>query len=388
MMPVYSAIVRRVTAWPARLVSWAELLVIAAAEFVIAFGNPPVGMALHGLLLIALTLHAGLGHTAETRRLALALTLLPLMRMLSLTLPLAGLPRLAWYPAVWVPLLVATLIVIRRLRLSPAALGLRPGSLPLQLMLVGSGLWLGAAEYFLVEPPRLLANDSWEALTLSLLTLVIFGAVAEEFLFRGVVQAAALPALGRWSLVYVALLFAVMHSGYRALPLVAFAFLVGCVFAYIARQSGSILGVVLIHGLADGTRVWLMPLLEEQANETVQVLVRWGMIGGMALAVLALIILIIGNRSPRDTVEPTAPDRPGHNGHITHMVVPAGTTIRILRRRAGMTYSDLAQRTGLPARLLAEIETGMRPPHPDQVVLIADALGVEPHTLMARQVAS
>jgi len=52
-----------------------------------------------------------------------------------------------------------------------------------------------------------------------------------------------------------------------------------------------------------------------------------------------------------------------------------GAGLRALRLAAGLAYIDLAERTGLTVRLLAEIEHGMRMPQPEQIQLITQALG-------------
>jgi transcriptional regulator with XRE-family HTH domain len=48
-----------------------------------------------------------------------------------------------------------------------------------------------------------------------------------------------------------------------------------------------------------------------------------------------------------------------------------------MRRKSGLTYTDVAQRTGIPARLLAEIEYGLRLPDPEQLRWIVQALSLD-----------
>ena len=64
-------------------------------------------------------------------------------------------------------------------------------------------------------------------------------------------------------------------------------------------------------------------------------------------------------------------------------LVVAVPMIRTLRRTAGITYVELAQRTQLPARLLAEIEYGLRPPDQEQLGRIFRALDVDVKQLVA-----
>src|SRR5262245_33279784 len=114
--------------------AYGYLLLVAIAELLIIYVSPQVGMLLDGVLLIALIVHGSMSPDAAERRLLLALTLAPLTRLLSLTLLLPGIPRLAWYSIVSLPLLIATVLLIRYLRLSRPQVGLRFDNLPLQLM--------------------------------------------------------------------------------------------------------------------------------------------------------------------------------------------------------------------------------------------------------------
>lgn len=437
------------------------LLLVATAELCIALIDPPLGLATHALLLLGLTLRAGLGRDAQGRRLALALTLALLLRILSLALPLANLPQLAWYPIISAPLLVSALLVMRQLRMSRAELGLRSSNLLLQLLLMGGGLGIGAVEYALLGESQLVVAFSWNALTLLAVLLLLFTGFVEELIFRGLLQAAALTVLGRWSLLYVSLLFAALHIGYLSMPVVAFAFGVGLIFACAARWGGSIIGVALAHGLANVTLFILMPFLARQASSPVAIAIRSAIAAGTLLAVVAMAILIgrairqrRGARSsglvtqpllvspvvlvrsstqgqsaplmlpaPMGHIEPNlfltlpvprtnstavrppaavihpaarelgvspahpAPSRklfftallswPASRRHAASDRVPALPMIRALRRAAGMTYVELAQRTQLPARLLAEIEYGLRLPTQEQLGVIFQTLGVD-----------
>jgi membrane protease YdiL (CAAX protease family) len=403
----------------------AYLSLICAAELLLALVDPGIGLAVHALLLLALTLHAGLGRGADGRKLALALTLAPLLRILSLALPLANVPRLAWYPVVSAPLLISALLVIRQLRMSRAELGLRPGNMLIQLMLMGGGLGVGAAEYVLLGSPQLIVAFSWNALTLLAVVLLVFTGFVEELIFRGLLQAAALSALGRWSLIYVSLLFAALQIGYLSVPVVAFALVIGLLFACAARWSGSIVGVVLAHGLANVTLFILMPFLARQASSPVAIFIRSAIATGTTLASVALAILL-GRavwlrraarlaHSPEPVVKqlpapaglarasnarsPSVPaararqdrklffnallTRPAHRANQTPNLAPAAPMIRTLRRAARMTYVELGQRAQLPARLLAEIEYGLRLPDHDQLGQIFQALGVDMDQLAA-----
>lgn len=341
---------------------WLYLMLITLAEIVTSIVQPQLGLMLHAALLVGLTLYGATGQFSEQRRLALALTLAPLIRLLSLALPLIRFPQVAWYPIVATPLLIATWIIVRLLGISRQQLGLRRGHLPFQIMLLAGGLGLGAIEYSILQPKPLIGELSWSALVLPILSLVIFTGFTEEVIFRGLLQTVAMPALGRWTLTYISLLFAVLHIGYLSLSDVAFVFLVGMLFGQIVRWGGSIIGVTLAHGMTNVTLFIIMPYLAEHPSSIGAESAPWVIWGGMAIAIIAVDLLMLHSIVRDAARQPSA---------------PAPTSIRVLRRNRGLTYSDLGQLTDMPARLLAEIECGLRLAQPDQMRRIAQALGVE-----------
>lgn len=353
---------------------WLCLALLVAAEALIAFNQPVLGLGLHAMLLLALTMYAGLGREEVWRKLALALVLVPLVRVLSLTLPLALLPAWAWYAAVAGLMLLAVGLALRQLSVSRRELGLASGMPLLQFMLMGGGLGLGYVEYTLLPSAQPLNSLAWNNVMFTTLASLVWIGLFEEFIFRGLLQAVAVPALGRWALVYVALLFAAMHLGFRSLPVAAFALGIGVLFGYVVRWGGSLLGVAVAHGLANVTAAMLGLLQQQRTSLEFQVALQSIIGASSTLAILAVLILAIQQlRGGVPAPVPTASAAP--QGALVNM--------RTVRRGAGMTYSELASRTGIPARQLAEIEYGQRPLEADHRLRISRALGVDSHALAA-----
>ncbi len=275
------------------LLLWGYLLVVALAEVLTALVSAELGMTLHAILLVGLTIRGASWQLGAERRLAMALTMAPLTRLISLAMPLTNLPQMAWYPIVSVPLLIAAWLIIRQLRVSRAELGLRSGNLPLQLMLMGCGLGLGFVEYIILAPPPLTTEFSWSTLALSAALLAVSTGFTEELIFRGLLQSVATPTLGRWALVYVSLLFAALHIGYLSFLDIVFVFGVGLLFAHIVRWSGSILGVSLAHGATNVTLFLIMPYLARYPTGAVAAIAPWVIWGGIAITIVAVHILIL-----------------------------------------------------------------------------------------------
>lgn len=90
----------------------AYLLAITIAEAVTVFVQPLWGIVCHAVILVAVILHSALASDYRYRYLALSLALVPLVRIISLCMPLANIPQIWWYPIIYAPLLVIAAVVI------------------------------------------------------------------------------------------------------------------------------------------------------------------------------------------------------------------------------------------------------------------------------------
>ena len=280
------------------LLFWVYLGIIAFAELVTAALDPRAGLAVHALVLVLVLAHGGTAGDNHAGKLALALVLAPMIRILSLSLPLAQFPRLAWYPLVTAPLLIATVMLAQQMHLTRAAFGLRAGDIPLQLMLAGSGFGLGVAAYLIFKPDPLLTVFSWHAFLLQTTNLLIFTGLVEEAIFRGLLQSLALPVLERRAILYVSLLFAALHTGHGTAAGIMFAFGLSLLFAYLVLWSGSILGVALAHGIMNVTLFLVVPFHIQSGDPGGKAFAIATVAGGAALAAVAATILF--RRAARD----------------------------------------------------------------------------------------
>ena len=91
--------------------------------------------------------------------------------------------------------------------------------------------------------------------------LAIFTGLLEEVVFRGLMQRAAGEVLGRWGMLYVAVLFAVLHFGYKSPLDVIFVLAVGIFFGWVVARTHSLLGVTISHSLTNIILFLVMPFL-------------------------------------------------------------------------------------------------------------------------------
>ena len=133
------------------------LLAITVAEVVTAFGyelwkiNPLGGIVCYIVILVTVIIRSAQINEKSHQQLILSLALVPLIRIISLSMPLANIPQLWWYPIIYVPLLAAVVMVVRILDYRPEQVGLTLGWLPTQLAVGLTGLVFGVVEYFILR---------------------------------------------------------------------------------------------------------------------------------------------------------------------------------------------------------------------------------------------
>ena len=245
------------------IVAIVYLIALAIAEVLITYVAPLAGMILHGLIFLALLIQAALSRNKRMYRFLVVLALAPLIRLLSMTLPLIQFQPIYWYVVIGIPLSIAAFLCSRITGLNSNSIGLSLSrrAIPTQLLVGISGLLLGYIEYLILRPEPLVAELSWEFFLLSACILLIFTGLLEEIIFRGMMQTSAIQNLGSLGILYVAVLFAIMHLGYRSLIDVLFVFLVAVVFGFIVHRTGTLAGVSLSHGLTNISLYLIFPFL-------------------------------------------------------------------------------------------------------------------------------
>jgi membrane protease YdiL (CAAX protease family) len=239
----------------------AILVAIAAAEIATAAVDARSGLVAHAGLLVLLVSLGARAKSLATRELYWALTLAPVVRIGSLSLPLGHLSLMWWYPLIGVPLLTAAFVTAHKLGYTHRHLGLTLNleQLPSQLVLVPVGFLLGIAEYLIFRPAPLAEAFTFADIWLPALILLVFTGFEEELIFRGLMQRAALRSLGRWGLVYVNAVFGVLHIGYLSVLDVMFVFLVGMLFSVFVLRTKTLFGVTIAHGAVNISLFLILP---------------------------------------------------------------------------------------------------------------------------------
>ncbi len=236
-----------------RQVFTAYIIFIVFAEVVTSFKNPRYGLFLHSIILITLLVRYSLKQGENpSSGLYLTLSLAPLIRIISLSVPLNHFPSYLWYIAVNVPVLVATVAMmrVRGISFNDAGVVFRK---PLEVAAIAlTGIPFGFIDYLILRPePWAIGLSFWNLVVLAL-GLGFSTGFVEELVFRGLMQRSAVEAFGeRRGLIGVALVFAALHIGWLSILDLVFVFSVGLFYGFMVLKKGDIIGVSLSHGLTN-----------------------------------------------------------------------------------------------------------------------------------------
>ncbi len=237
----------------------AYLAGLTVAELAVTYINPLLVFPLHGGLIIIAATHVaivqGQARAPSERRLLggflVAFMTAPLIRIISLTLPMGAIDAPVRYVVAGIPMLIGGILAGRVAGLDRRTIGLVWRDTPIQLFVIGISVLIGFVEFAILRPDAIGPLPWVPGGFLPALAVGIFTGFPEEFIFRGVMQGAARPLLGRWNWVYVSCVFAVLHIGYGSISDVVFVFTVGLLYGWVAERTRSILGVSIGHGVAN-----------------------------------------------------------------------------------------------------------------------------------------
>ena len=239
------------------------ILLIVVAEILTSFVSPSYGLVLHSLIMVSLLVVSSVTYgEGSVSGFYLSLSLAPLIRIISLSLPLANFPRYAWYIIVNVPVLVATVAMMRVRGIGFKDAGVKFGN-PREVALIAlTGIPFGFIDYLILRPESIAPGLSLFGVLLLALGLGLSTGFVEELIFRGLMQPGAIEIFGeRCGLVGVSAVFASLHIGWLSLLDLVFVFSVSLFFGYMALKKGNIIGITLSHGLTNVILFLVAPYL-------------------------------------------------------------------------------------------------------------------------------
>lgn len=246
------------------------LIALIMAEYLTAYVNKSWGLNLHILILVALLLNSILVNSQNVTYLLQSLMVVPTIRIIGLFLPILQINPILWLPIIAIPIFISCIVIMRNQKLSLKDVGLswgrliwngiNLGGISIQLIIGFTGVLTGIWEYFILRPDPLIQQFTPTLIIGTGLILLISAGLAEELLFRGIIQRNAINATSTvFALIYVSLLFTTMNIGWLSIPDLLFVFILGIGYGYCVIKTKSIFGVSLAHGLTNVLLFVVMP---------------------------------------------------------------------------------------------------------------------------------
>lgn len=236
------------------------LLALTVAEVMVAYFNLEMGLTLDAIILAALLIHSSLTTRYNFSILLRSMMALPIIRIIGLSIPLMQIDALYWFPIISIPLFATSFTIIRSQGLSLKSVGIIWGNIPVQMAIAVTGVFLGTIEYLILQPKPLIGTFNVENLLFASIILIISTGLAEEILFRGIIQKNAMNVFGvLYGFLYTALLFTALHIGWNSSYDLIFVFLVALFYGYAFYKTKSLLGVTLSHGISNTFLFLIVP---------------------------------------------------------------------------------------------------------------------------------
>jgi membrane protease YdiL (CAAX protease family) len=262
---------------------------LTLAETLAALSQVLLSCFAHALLIVLMLAPAVFAQRVLARCLLAVLALISVTRLMTLTLFANRLPRLSTYLILTALLLVAIGTTVRVLDFSLLRLGLRLWSWPPQLLIAISGVPLSLAAFLILWPQiQLPVLDGIGTLAGTLIVLGVSG-LAEELLFRGLLQQVLKEIFGGRGYTLGAAIFALSYIGSAPWSYVLFIGVLGLFFGWCVHRTSSIHGVALAHAIMLIGAVCVWPSVMSELNSNgVRQFVAFSQVGGWLCAALLL----------------------------------------------------------------------------------------------------
>ncbi|MDK2948692.1 hypothetical protein SAMN04488589_0018 [Methanolobus vulcani] len=239
------------------------MLMIILAELLLYSGNYKAGITLHVITLIALSVSSIWIDGTHVARSLQVLTLLPILRLLNMSMPVFSEMTINLYVYIYAPLIVPTYLVIRHQNISKETLGFQFRNMgkyiPLAFVV---GFLIAQGEHFTIHAGNLIPDLSIGSLLKLSIIMIFFVGFMEELIFRSLIQTRFSESFGEFrGLLLASLLFGVMHSGYGTIYEIFFTVFAGLVFGYLFQKTNSLPFIALAHGLVNIFLFGIIPLL-------------------------------------------------------------------------------------------------------------------------------
>lgn len=234
---------------------------IALAELLLFLGRTELAIWIHIGVLIVLILSNLFLKDLKIYRVYQGLMLLPILRLVNLSMPVFFTTTLYTFVFIYGSLLIPLVIIVMRQRnaFKKKAISIK-NFLACIILSVYMSFLLGLREYMTLRPSYLIPNISFENLLILIFVMVFLVGLVEEIIFRSILQTRLEETLGiEEALIITSLLFGLMHSGYGNFYEIFYASFAGTIIGYSFYKTRNLLFAVLAHGFANVFLFGLLP---------------------------------------------------------------------------------------------------------------------------------
>lgn len=228
------------------------IISIFFTEILIYFEMVKSALWIHTAILMCLLFSIKQIKNREARKTYQALMLLPLLRLVTISIPVIFKTTLYSIFVVYIPLAVLAIIAVSKQQLTREEIGMNFGKMwlyfPLSI-LISFGLSVG--DYKVIQTDYLIPDLSSPNL-LKLILIMVFVGFVEELIFRSVLQTRLNNIFGAWGgILLSSILFGFMHSGYGTFYEILYISFAGIVIGYMFYKTQSLPLVTLVHGFGN-----------------------------------------------------------------------------------------------------------------------------------------
>lgn len=246
-----------------------ELIVLT--EIIGAYWGAFWGVVSSSILFLVLLNHFVFTKAKRDYRSLLGLALLPFIRMMGYSIPLKMFPPYLWHLILGIPLAVSIILIARTpyFEWRDWNLDKFPIHFVVLVGLIGIPLGFGGYMIQLAEDQGTGSNIGLIILTAAI--LLVFTAMLEEILFRGILTDALSDVFYRGLDVLVNILFASMFFGSLSLPFVLYMGFVGLLFSFFAYRTWSLWVSILANWTFKVGFLLIWPLLGFDISKLIEI---------------------------------------------------------------------------------------------------------------------
>lgn len=236
-----------------RLFILIPVLCIVFAEFLIFWGKIDAAILIDICILVFLSLSYILIKNLEIHRIYVALIFLPVLRLVSLSMPIFAQTPLEYFIFVYLPLIIPLGAIVMHQKGSFDEIGITKNNISAYVILsIPLGFLLGFGEYLVIHPGPLIPEFSFINLLKLTIIMIFFVGLVEELIFRSILQTRLQEVLSlQEALIITSILFGVMHSGYGTFLEILYTSVVGFIIGLSFYITRSLPFAVSIHGFAN-----------------------------------------------------------------------------------------------------------------------------------------